>query len=146
MHKLLSALTTAIAATLLAACASHSELDEPDDDVWPAEPMPAENGSIYKPGQDVALFENSTARHAGDIVTIRLVEKTDAQKSSSTTTSKSTDVNLSGAVVAGRPVTVNGAEILSGGVNNEAAFDGAGDSKQSNRLQGDITVTVIRRL
>jgi flagellar L-ring protein precursor FlgH len=49
-------------------------------------------------------------------------------------------------VVAGRPVTVNGTEILSGSLSNESSFDGSGDSKQSNRLQGDITVTVVRRL
>lgn len=133
------------AALALAACASR-EVIEVDDAVWPQDSPAAANGAIYQTGNDVALFENATARHVGDIVTIRLVERTDAQKSSSTTTSKATDVSLAGPVVAGRPVTVNGTEVLSGLINNDSSFEGAGDSKQSNRLQGDVTVTVVRRL
>ena len=37
-------------------------------------------------------------------------------------------------------------EILSAQVHNETEFDGEGDSRQSNRLEGDITVTVAQRL
>ncbi|MEO7775724.1 MAG: flagellar basal body L-ring protein FlgH, partial [Steroidobacteraceae bacterium] len=47
-----------------------------------APPAQASNGSIYQVGHDVALFENPVARHVGDIVTVRLVESTAAQKSS----------------------------------------------------------------
>jgi flagellar L-ring protein precursor FlgH len=43
-------------------------------------------------------------------------------------------------------VTVNGTEILSAGVDNNSEFDGKGDSSQSNRLEGDISVTVAQRL
>lgn len=140
--------TAATAATLLmlGACASQAPLDYYDDAVWPEEVPPNANGAIYQYGREVALFENATARHVGDIVTIRLQERTDAQKTSSTTTSKATDVNLTSPIIAGRPVTVNGTPILSGSIANEATFDGSGDSRQSNRLQGDITVTVVRRL
>ena len=53
---------------------------------------------------------------------------------------------MPGPIIAGRPVTVNGTEILSASVDNEAEFDGEGDSRQSNRLEGDITVTVAERL
>lgn len=132
-------------ALALAACASQP-MAEYDDFVWPEEPAVATNGAIYQPGRDVALFENATARHVGDIVTIRLEERTNAQKTSSTTTSKATDVTLSSPIVAGRPVTVNGTPILTGSIANDASFDGAGDSQQSNRLEGEVTVTVVRRL
>lgn len=122
---------------------------EPDySATWP-EPVPAGaqgNGAIYQAGHDVALFENSVARRVGDTLTIRLNENTNASKSSSTTTKKSTSVDLPGPIIAGRPVTVNGTEVLSASVDNEAEFDGEGDSRQSNRLQGDITVTVAQRL
>jgi len=130
----------------LAACASREPLADYDQ-TWPEEPVSAPaNGSIYQAGHDVALFENATARRIGDIVTIRLVENTNASKSSSTTTSKATAATLPGPTVAGRPVTVNGTEILSGGIANDTKFDGAGGSKQSNSLVGDISVAVVRRL
>ena len=113
------------------------------------EPPPTEaqaNGAIYQVGHDVALFENSVARRVGDTLTIRLNERTNASKSSSTSTSKSTNIDMPGPIIGGRPVTVNGTEILSASVNNNAEFDGEGASTQSNRLEGDISVTVAQRL
>ena len=122
---------------------------EPDwAPTWP-EPAPTPeqgNGAIYQVGHDIALFENSVARRVGDTLTIRLNENTNASKSSSTTTSKSTTVDMPGPTIAGRPVTANGTEILNMSVDNSSEFDGAGDSRQSNRLVGDITVTVAQRL
>jgi flagellar L-ring protein precursor FlgH len=131
----------------LAACATRGEPLADYDQPFPEETVvEANNGAIYQSGHEVALFENSTARRIGDIVTIRLVENTNAQKSSTTTTSKATDASLTGPTVLGRPVTVHGTEILSGGIGNDTKFSGVGDSKQSNTLVGDITVAVIRRL
>ena len=122
---------------------------EPDySATWP-EPPPAAtqgNGAIYQAGTDIALFENSVARRVGDTLTIRLNENTNASKKSSTTTKKATSVDLPGPTIAGRPVTHNGTEILAMSVDNETEFDGEGASSQSNRLQGDITVTVAQRL
>jgi flagellar L-ring protein precursor FlgH len=141
-------LATVLAAALfLSACATNQSMEEFPDEPWPepAEPAAA-NGAIYQTGRDVALFENATARRVGDIVTIRLVESTNASKSSSTTTSKKTAVDLPGPTIAGRPVTVNGTPILEMSVDNETNFDGSGDSQQSNRLTGDITVAVVKRM
>lgn len=130
----------------LAACASREPLEDYDPP-WPEEPVAqASNGAIYQEGHDVALFENSTAHRIGDIVTIRLVERTNASKSSSTTTSKASSAELPGPTVLGRPVTINGTEVLAGSMDNKTSFDGAGDSKQSNSLVGDISVAVVRRL
>jgi flagellar L-ring protein FlgH len=122
---------------------------EPDySATWPEPPPTQEsaNGAIYQVGHDVALFENAVARRVGDTLTIKLNENTNATKSSSTTTSKNTSVDMPGPTIAGRPVTVNGTEVLNMSVDNQTSFDGAGDSKQSNRLVGDITVTVAQRL
>jgi flagellar L-ring protein FlgH len=122
---------------------------EPDySATWP-EPAPTAaqaNGAIYQAGHDVALFENSVARRVGDTLTIRLNERTNASKSSTTSTSKSTNIDLPGPTIAGRPVTANGVPILETSVDNNADFDGEGASTQSNRLEGDITVTVAERL
>jgi flagellar L-ring protein precursor FlgH len=53
---------------------------------------------------------------------------------------------MPGPIIGGRPVTANGVEILHAEVNNNADFDGEGASTQSNRLEGDISVTVAQRL
>jgi flagellar L-ring protein FlgH len=148
-RSLRSAILTALLGAVLlltGGCMSRPSIEEQMPEI-PDVPIPeANNGSIYQSGHDVALFENSTARNVGDIVTIKLVEATNASKSSSTTTSKSTSLNLPGPTIAGRPVTVNGTNVLSATLENESSFDGAGDSAQSNTLIGDITVAVVRRL
>jgi flagellar L-ring protein precursor FlgH len=130
---------------MLAACATPHPPEDPMMDFPEQPPVPA-NGAIYQAGRDVPLFENTTAHRIGDTITIRLEERTNAEKSSSTSTSKNSQATLSGPTIAGRPVTVNGVEILSGGVDNNTNFEGQGDSRQSNRLEGDITVMVQRRL
>ena len=137
----------ALGAVALAGCVSMPR--DPDyAATWPEEPPPATagNGAIYQVGHDVALFENSVARRVGDTLTIRLNESTNASKSSSTSTSKSTAAEIAGPTVAGRPVTVNGIEVLSGSLNSDTSFDGQGGSSQSNKLTGEVTVTVAQRL
>jgi flagellar L-ring protein precursor FlgH len=140
---------TIVAGALVALAGCVSKPSEPNySATWPeAVPATAQaNGAIYQAGHDVALFENAVARRVGDTLTIRLNERTNASKSSTTSTSKSTNIDLPGPTIAGRPVTVNGTEILSTSVNNNAEFDGEGASTQSNRLEGDISVTVAQRL
>jgi flagellar L-ring protein FlgH len=135
-------------AALCAGCASLGRDDGPWEPPMPESPPPAAvaNGAIYQSGYDVPLFENPVARRVGDVLTVRLVENTNASKSSQTTTAKATGVTLPGPTIGGRPITVGGTEILSGGMQNDASFDGEGSSSQSNRLNGDITVTIAKRL
>ena len=136
-----------VASLALAGCVTPPP--EPDYSATMPESAPSAaqgNGAIYQAGYEVALFENSVARRVGDTLTVRLNERTNASKSSSTSTKKSTSVDMPGPIIAGRPVTVNGTEILSAQIDNESEFDGEGDSSQSNRLEGDITVTVAQRL
>jgi flagellar L-ring protein precursor FlgH len=136
-----------LAAALLSGCVSRPP--QPDYAATMPEPAPTAaqaNGAIYQVGHDVALFENSVARRVGDTLTIRLNERTNASKSSTTSTSKSTNIDLPGPTIAGRPVTAHGTPILETSVENKTDFDGAGTSAQSNRLEGDITVTVAQRL
>lgn len=140
-------ITLSLAFLALTGCVSPPR--EPDyAATWPEEPpqSTAGNGAIYQVGHDIALFENSVARRVGDTLTIRLNESTNASKSSSTTTKKKTAAELSGPTVAGRPVTVNGVEVLTAGIDNETTFDGQGGSSQSNKLSGEVTVTVAQRL
>jgi flagellar L-ring protein precursor FlgH len=141
-----------LCATVLAGCVSlHSKKDAAKDDDdgtrWTQEPVPpATNGAIYQVGREVALFENPIARHVGDIVTIVLSEATNAQKSATTTTQKSTSDTLPGVSLFGSPVTIHGAQVLSGTVNDASKFDGEGTSAQSNALTGHITATIAKVL
>lgn len=150
--KALTTIRSALALTALcAALAGCAQMPADNASAWepalPPDPPPssAGNGSIYQAGQDVRLFENTVARRVGDILTIRLVENTDASKSSSTSTKKGTAVEMPGPTIAGRPVTVNGVEVLSAGLDNNSSFDGQASSTQSNSIFGDITVTVAKR-
>lgn len=104
------------------------------------------DGAIYRAGTEVRLFEDLKANRVGDILTIRLVEKTDASKNSQTQTSRSASAALSNPEVFGRPVTRDGVPLLGGSLDGQTNFDGAGASSQSNSLIGDITVTVVDRL
>ena len=146
MHTLRSILTLAVLA--LAACRTvplHIDKFTASDPQELA-PQVTHNGAIYQEGRDVPLFENSVAHRVGDVLTIVLEEKTDASKSASTTTAKKTKATLPGPTLFGAPVTIHGAEVLAGNMNNATSFDGSGDSKQSNVLTGSISVTIARRL
>jgi flagellar L-ring protein FlgH len=138
-------------AAALAGCGTlhHDKKEQKDDDGlgWTQEPVPPpSNGAIYQVGRDVALFENPIARHVGDIVTIVLSEATNAQKSATTKTQKSTSNTLPGMSLFGSPVTIHGAQVLSGNINDASKFDGEGNSAQSNSLTGYITTTVAKVL
>ena len=135
-------------ALLLGGCA----MVQPDggrefDATWPdvAEMPKATNGSIYAQGTEVSLWENVTARNVGDTLTIRLEESTNAEKSVSTNTKKTTEATMTGPTIFGRPVTVNGVPVLEGSMNNDSSFNGNGASKQSNALDGAVSVTVAKR-
>lgn len=132
---------------LLAGCGAVPRVDDftatmPED--IPA--VEAGNGAIFQGGRDIALFENAVARRVGDTVTVNLQESTAAQKSATTTTSKSTTVDMPNPTLAGAGIQLHGNDILNFDIENSRSFDGSGDSQLSNKLQGFITVTVAKRL
>lgn len=146
-RHLMLAFTIALA-LLISACATIKDDGGREfDATWPTEAELPQNtaGAIYAQGTDVSLWNNVTARNVGDTLTIRLEESTSAQKTASTTTSKASEASLAGPQVFGRPVTINGTPILEGSMNNESSFAGNGASKQSNALDGQISVTVAKR-
>jgi flagellar L-ring protein precursor FlgH len=135
----------------LAGCATMPPGDTPDwtsanvVPVYPEE-RPAEAGTIYRPGSSYDLFMDLRARTVGDIVTIELVERTNASKESSANTAKATGIDTGIPVIAGRTITAGGLDILNTEVESENSFSGAADASQSNSLDGSIAVTVARRL
>lgn len=106
------------------------------------EPPLASPGAIYQPGHDLRLFDDPKARRVGDVLTIRLVERTAASKSASTDSSKTTAITNSSPNLAGSPLSAGGNPLLEVGVDGSNSFSGSGSSSQSNQLDGLITVTV----
>jgi flagellar L-ring protein FlgH len=140
------AAAASLLALLLAACATHRSLQEEQALNVPQFTPPPADGAIYHTGYSAGLFDNPTARNVGDTVTIILQESTAAQKSSQTDTAKTTKDSLASPTVLGKSVTFHGNPFLSGSIDNANSFSGSGDSKQSDSLVGDITVTVVQRL
>lgn len=147
MRKLL----VALAVTVLAGCASNGQNPMPDDPYY-APVLPEEraqpvvpNGSLFQAEYADSLYSDITAQRLGDIITVQLQERTTASKSANTETSKESNANLPTPQLFGRDVTLNG-NPLSASIGGTRDFTGDANADQSNTLNGDITVTVIRRL
>lgn len=123
----------------------HQESFEPPVPIA-VEHAPATGGAIYRANTDVRLFEDLKAGRVGDILTVRLVEQTNASKASQTSTSKATEATLANPVAFGRALSRDGTPLFESSLSGDNTFDGAGSSSQSNSLDGDITVTVVDRL
>lgn len=101
-----------------------------------------DNGSIYQYGMHVGLFEDRTAKYVGDVLTIVLIENTNASATSNTNSSKDNKVELPSPTLAGQSVTKDGVEILNNRFNGEREFSGQGTSAMNSSFNGKISVTV----
>ncbi|EIT69691.1 MULTISPECIES: flagellar basal body L-ring protein FlgH [Hydrocarboniphaga] len=135
---LLTAIALAINVPLVGCAANASrpvvETSAPSLPVASVEP-----GAIYSSGGGLALFEDNKARNVGDVLTVVLVESTQAKKSAATSTSKKQDVSLGDISAFGKDLTYGV------GFNGDRSFAGKGDTSQSNSLSGSVTVTVVQR-
>lgn len=107
------------------------------------EPVQARNGSLFHSSSPVALFADQRARAPGDVLTIRLQESTQARTSSSTETSKGSEISLPNPTLFGVPVTRGGNPLLTTDVTSDNTFNGSGASEQTNQLEGFITAQVV---
>lgn len=101
-------------------------------------PVPV-SGSLWpQQGRSLFLAEDRRARHVGDVLTILLVERLQAEKATgqqaSRTSSRSVDLPDA------KPFSLVPEGLFSGG--SESSFAGSGSARQANRLSGEITVTV----
>ncbi len=99
-------------------------------------PSQPQHGTIYQAGREMMLFEDERPRRIGDILTVVLQERTQASKSADTETSKETDISFV------RPTIPGLNPNLGASADSTHEFKGEADSKQSNSLTGNITVTV----
>ncbi len=108
-------------------------------------PPVVSNGSIYQAGNAFRpLFEDRRARNVGDTLTISIVENTNADKKSASTTNRSSDNNFSVTGLAGLP----GKSFLGSnlGAGSDFKFSGDGQATSNNVFTGTITVTVTEVL
>jgi flagellar L-ring protein FlgH len=83
------------------------------------------NGAIYQAGYDIPLFENAVARRVGDMRDDPAAgEHQRVRRVPAPRRRRARKCRMGGPTLGGRPVTVNGAEVLSGGIENERSFDG----------------------
>lgn len=138
------ALVGAAAACLLLASPAEARKKERVSEFAPtlspiAAPAPRANGSIYQEAQGYAALTSGTrAAMVGDILTIALVERTQAVKTATQTSNREGDIGLkpptTGPLSLFSPSDVN----MGGG----SSFNGKGQATQANALQGEISVTV----
>ncbi len=138
--KRIMAITLALA---LAGCQSKEEMIKPDDPFYaPVQPShiappPASNGSLYQQNYSMTLYGDRKAYRVGDVITVLLTETTSSQKSTKSSLSKSSEVEIVNPTIFGQqPVD------LSASIENDTSFSGKGSTGQSNSLEGSITVTV----
>lgn len=146
----------------LIGCNEVFEQHEPDDPRFaPSQPeiisVPIKNnGSIYQDSSAIVLFETIRARHVGDILTVNLNENTNAFKRAATISKKDYAAESKSPTLYGTAVQFNLPKFLplaSTKDNNlefelegNRKFDGQGESRQNNQLNGSISVTVYQVL
>lgn len=137
------------AIALLAGCDTLPKRDPDFAPVQPADlrPPAQNNGAIYQAGYDMRLFEDHAARRVGDILTVTFDENTNATKQANSKASKNSDIKASGTAP-----TIFGlaSEALLGhdlatslDYSMDRSTEGKGDARQSNRLTGSMSVTVV---
>jgi flagellar L-ring protein FlgH len=100
-------------------------------------PLPAANGAIFQ-GSFTPLTSGNRAGRPGDLITIDLIERTIAQKSTSAKTGRDGNIGLTPPVT-GPLSFFSPSDVNMGGTQS---FKGEGSAAQSNQLSGQLSVTI----
>lgn len=138
----------AVVLPLLQACTQIPIRDPAFAPVAPADLRPPvqNSGSIYQSGYDMRLFEDHTAKRVGDILTITLLEKTQAKKADDLSTQKDTSMSASAPSIFGFAASALTGQTPTTELASTKEFTGKGAADQSNSLSGNISVTVVELL
>ncbi len=108
----------------------------------PPQGAAAPNGSIFQASNGYsALTNGARASMVGDIVTILLVEKTQAVKANSASTDRSGNISVNPPVTGPISHLLKKDDLTAGA---GSTFGGKGAAAQSNQLNGEISVTVAQ--
>ncbi len=152
--KLNNFLTVSIIAALLSGCeALNPPAQGKDPDyapTYPASPDPKQlrraSGAIYDPETALPLFETNRARHEGDILTVYLLENTNASKNATLQQMKNDSNKVTNKLFLGRPIALGGGYSMDFDLNNQRQFNGSAQAVQNNQLAGSLSVTVAKVL
>jgi len=140
MHKIVSVLVI-----MLSGCAQHNA-DRVSIDFEPMYPqeMPLvetnnRSGTIFNATRGNLFSMESRAQMVGDIITVQFAESFQATKSQNAATAKSNDSSISLPTALGTPELST--KLCSSLANT---FSGSGSSAQSNSLNGQVSVHVVR--
>jgi flagellar L-ring protein precursor FlgH len=100
-------------------------------------PPPPSNGAIFQ-GNFTPLTSGWRAGRPGDLITIDLLERTSAQKTSSAKTGRDGSIGLTPPTT-GPLSFFSGTDVNAGGTQS---FKGEGVASQSNQLTGQLSVTI----
>lgn len=134
---------------VLSGCASLQEPQADDPSYAPLVPEPAprpvmQSGSLFAQNHSNSLYSDNKARHEGDIITVLLVERTQASKKAKTETKKDSSTSIDPIIgLNGGPVSIGG-NVLQFGAGSNSNYKGDSKADQSNSLTGDISVNVLR--
>lgn len=140
---------------LLAGCVSNvpeTQIKHPLTSRPTIPPMKAEsNGAIFQAGASQAkpglsLFEDRRAKRVGDILTVNLVEKTEAKRKSETTDERKANgsIDIPIPTILGRSPKEIGATSFEPSASNKIELKD--NETNSNEVKGAITVTVVEVL
>lgn len=108
----------------------------------PASQVPPANGSIFQAANGYApLTSGARAAMVGDIITIQLVESTQASKSNAANMGRDGSIGLTPPSTGPLSGIIKSTDVASSGTQT---FKGTGAASQSNSLNGEITVTVAK--
>ncbi|WP_081590554.1 flagellar basal body L-ring protein FlgH [Blastomonas sp. AAP53] len=143
---LVAALVIALCAATPAYAKKKKPPIQPDPDYAPTLSLPmagpaVPNGSIFQASNGYsALTNGARAGMVGDILTISLVERTQAVKSNGANTDRNGSIGLTPPTTG--PLSLfNPSDI---GMGGNTSFQGIGTAQQSNSLQGQVTVTIAQ--
>ena len=132
-----SRLLALAAAGLLLCAAKKPSQYEPS--YAPPPPEAPANGAIFQAGRGYAPLTSGTrAASVGDLLTIVLVERTQAAKTALASTGRKGEIGLAPPLKG--PLSLFAPEEFNMG--GDSKFDGKGQAAQSNTLSGEISVTV----
>jgi flagellar L-ring protein FlgH len=138
--------TMVIGTLVLSGCMTQTPVRRADyRPILPTQaPMAAPmSGGLYQASTSSSLFSDVKAQRIGDVITVILKEKTQANKSAKTNTAKDSSLELPNPTILGRQPLIGRLPLFNTSVDSSNSFDGKGDSSQSNSLSGDIAVTVM---
>ncbi len=144
MLKLFKLLLLLTLSGLYGCATTPQELTEFEPIVRPVAPAPPtyNKGSLFQ-ANSLSMFQDPKPYRIGDVLTIKLQESTSASKSAGTSTTKEEDISMGTPTIFGRNPTYNGEDVMAMNIAQQREFNGEADSSQSNRLVGEITVTVV---